>query len=73
MNNLQAMEKRVVELESRLSFQDDMIVQLNEVVVELRGEISKLAVRLTAAEEKLHGVTADLVKPQSEEDPPPHY
>ena len=67
------MEKRIVELETRLSFQDDTIRQLNEVVVELRGEITKLAARLKVAEEKLQGVTSDLVKPRSQEDPPPHY
>lgn len=67
------MEKRIIELETRLSFQDDMILQLNEVVIELRGEVEKLTARLKAAEEKLHGLTPDLVVPQEQEDPPPHY
>jgi SlyX protein len=67
------MEKRIIELETKLSFQDDMILQLNEVVIELRGEVEKLAARLKAAEEKLHGLTPDLVVPQEQEDPPPHY
>ena len=53
------MEKRIIELETKLSFQDDMILQLNEVVIELRGEVEKLAARLKAAEEKLHGLTPD--------------
>ncbi len=67
------MEERIIELESRVSFQDDTIRQLNEVVIELRGQIAELAGRLETAEEKLHGVTPDLVVPQDEEDPPPHY
>ena len=67
------MEKRIIELETKLSFQDDMILQLNEVVIELRGEVEKLAARLKSAEEKLHGLTPDLVLPQDQEDPPPHY
>jgi SlyX protein len=67
------MEKRIIELETRLSFQDDTILQLNEVVIELRGEVEKLAARLKVAEEKLSGLTPELVVPLEQEDPPPHY
>jgi SlyX protein len=67
------MEKRIIELETRLSFQDDTILQLNEVVIELRGEVEKLAGRLKVAEEKLSGLTPEFVVPLEQEDPPPHY
>ena len=67
------MEKRIIELESRVSFQDDMVVQLNEVVIELRAEVAALAGRLKVAEEKLRSLTPELVVPQGQEEPPPHY
>jgi SlyX protein len=67
------MEKRIIELETRLSFQDDTILQLDEVVIELRGEVEKLAARLKVAEERLHGLSPELVVPLEQEDPPPHY
>lgn len=67
-----AMEERIIELETRLSFQDDLIRQLNDVIVELRGEMAELANRLEVTEGKIKGVS-ELVKPQSDEEPPPHY
>ncbi len=66
------MEERIIELETRLSFQDDLIQQLNDVIVELRGDMTELARRLEATEGRLKGV-AELVKPQAQEEPPPHY
>ena len=67
------MEERIIELESRVSFQDDTIRQLNEVVIELRGEIAEVAARLQAAEQKLQGFAPELVVPLDKEEPPPHY
>ena len=67
------MEERIIELESMVSWQDDTIRQLNEVVIELRGEIADIAARLKVTEEKLQEAGPALVVPQSEEEPPPHY
>ncbi len=67
------MEERIIELESMVSWQDDTIRQLNEVVIELRGEIADIAARLKVTEGKLQEVAPALVVPQDEESPPPHY
>lgn len=66
-------EERIIELETRIAFQDDTIAQLNEVIIELRGELGLLEKRIKRAESKLRVLTPDLVRPQEDEDPPPHY
>jgi SlyX protein len=65
------LEQRVIELESRLAFQDDTIAALNDVVVAQQRDIERLqqqvAVLARRQEEMVgqFGIEGDA--------PPPHY
>ncbi len=66
---LEIMEKRLMELEIKVSYQDELIETLNQVVIELRGELTAIAAKLKALEgQVLQGSSAD-----PSNDPPPHY
>lgn len=64
------MEERLTELETKVAYQDQVIEDLNQVVIELRGEIEKM-------EKKVKHLTnladKDNLKDVSLEVPPPHY
>lgn len=69
------MDNRLIELETRIAFQDDTIEQLNQIVTiqqqqidQLRKEITAIAVRISES-----SVAASNIASQSEETPPPHY
>lgn len=67
------LESRVVELETRLAFQEQALNELNDALADARMELSRNDVLLRRALEELRtsrpGVTGDA----SEEPPPPHY
>lgn len=66
------MEDRVIDLETRLAFQEYTLQQLNDIIVGMRDQLDRLERRLQFAEERL--VEADpniLNEPQDET--PPHY
>ncbi|HHH31843.1 MAG TPA: SlyX family protein [Polyangiaceae bacterium] len=61
-------EKRVIELEIKLTHQDRLLEELNEVVIEQRASIDKLEKRADALEKALFALQED---PANER--PPHY
>jgi len=64
-----SLEERVTELEVRLTYQDRLIAELNEVVIELRGEVLRLAAKTRRVEQELEvGASNDPAN-----GPPPHY
>ena len=66
------LEPRVMELESRLAFQDDTIQALNDVLVTQQRRIDRLELQITALikrQEEMGGQGDDFV----EDSPPPHY
>jgi len=74
------LEKRVVELEARVAFQDDTIGQLNDVVVEQREQIDRLERLCEALRARLvqlgtdgGGGLEDASGDPFEHDRPPHY
>lgn len=69
------MDNRLIEIETRIAFQDDTIEQLNQIVTtqqqqidQLRKEIIAIAARISESS----GADSNIAK-QSEETPPPHY
>jgi SlyX protein len=67
--NRDSLEQRIIELETRLSYQDHTIEQLNEVVTAQQRQIDRLEQALRA----LHGSDASGIRRPDEETPPPHY
>ena len=67
------MENKIINLESKLAFQDETINELNEVITDqqqqldqLREEIRLLSLRISSAAESSAGS-------EEKEPPPPHY
>ncbi|MFD0727222.1 SlyX family protein [Lysobacter brunescens] len=68
-----SLEARVVELETRLAFQEHALSELSDALAELRGEAARSAdlLRRVLEEMKLH--RGDLMADPASEPPPPHY
>jgi len=64
---------RLEEMESRLSFQDNHIQELNDIISKLQLEVMTIAQRLSDSERQIQEITPSLIKSLSEETPPPHY
>lgn len=64
---------RMTELETRLSFQEDAIQQLNEVITRQDRLIQKLERDIASLQAQLKNIAPSLIADASEETPPPHY
>jgi len=66
-------EDRLIELETRVAFQDDLLHQLNEIVSRQSVELDSLILQVRRLQEQLQGMEPAHIKTQAEEVPPPHY
>lgn len=66
-------EERLIELETRLAFQDDALQALSESCLALQRRMEALELRLETAESRLKALAPSAVVSQAEETPPPHY
>ena len=69
------MENKIIDLQSKLAFQDETINELNEVITDqqnqldqLREEIRLLSLRIASVAESTAGAGTEEKEP-----PPPHY
>lgn len=67
------MESRLVELESRVAFQEHTLQELNAVVARQQQEILHLRRELDALRAQVRALAPALVAGRGEETPPPHY
>lgn len=73
MSTGDALERRLVELETRLAFQEHAMGELSDALAETRLESSRLADRLRHALEDMKLSRGDLMADPASEPPPPHY
>ena len=66
-------ELRLVELESRLAFQEHALAELSDALAESRKETSRHAELLRRALDDLKQSRGDFFADPSGEPPPPHY
>lgn len=66
------LEERVVELESRLAFQDDTIAALNDVVVAQQRDIERLQQQMAVLARRQEELVGQVGITESDA-PPPHY
>lgn len=69
-NTRDELEKRLQELEIKLAYQDDLVETLNQVVIDLRGEIATLGRSVQTIHQQ---VSESLPEDAPAHDPPPHY
>ncbi|MDR0276492.1 MAG: SlyX family protein [Paucimonas sp.] len=67
-----SLEERVMELESRLAFQDDTLATLNDVLVEQQRVVERLQLQMAALLKRYEEVMGQY-ESSEEEAPPPHY
>lgn len=65
--------RRVVELETRLAFQEHAQTELSDALAELRAEAARGADSLRRVLEELKLHRGDLMADPVDEPPPPHY
>ncbi|MCP3671688.1 MAG: SlyX family protein [Gammaproteobacteria bacterium] len=66
------MQNELVELETKLAFQEDMIQALNHTVAELQQELLELKRDMEELQVQLR-TTAPGLTPGITDEPPPHY
>jgi SlyX protein len=65
------MEERIIELETRLAFQEDLLQKLDDVIIRQQQEIDELKTQLIRINQQLSEVGGQV---DSQTDaPPPHY
>jgi len=67
------MEDRIIELETRLSYQDHLIGELNEVVTSQQQQIDALEKAVQQLRSHLKQSSSSGLARPDEEVPPPHY
>ena len=67
------LEPRIAELEMKLTFQETIIEELNQALIEQQFLIDKMQVQLRYLVNKLKDVQPSNLATQAEETPPPHY
>ncbi|WP_045738717.1 SlyX family protein [Xanthomonas sp. MUS 060] len=67
------LENRLIELETRLSFQEQALFELSDALAEARAESQRNAALLRHLLEDLGKVRSTLYADSSDEPPPPHY
>lgn len=67
-----SMEERVTELESRLTFQDDTIQALNDVLVAQQRLLERLQLQVEALAKRQEEASGQF-EVAEDEAPPPHY
>jgi SlyX protein len=68
-----ALEQRLVELETRLAFQEHALAELSEALADARAEGSRTAELLRHMLSDLRKVRTELYADPVDEPPPPHY
>ncbi|MDU9406436.1 MULTISPECIES: SlyX family protein [Pseudomonas] len=67
-----SLESRIMELESRLAFQDDTIQALNDELVEQSKRIERMQLQLTVLARRQEELSSQAGTAEDEA-PPPHY
>ena len=67
------LERRVVELETRVAFQEQTLSELSDALAELRADAARTTGLLRRALEELKLHRGELMADPADEPPPPHY
>ena len=66
-------ERRITELEIRLTHQDETIETLSNTLIRQHDEIDLLKLKIEIIEKRLKTAAESQVADQKDETPPPHY
>lgn len=67
------LEQRIVELEMKVSFQENALEELNQALIEQQFLLDKMQLQLRYVVGKLKDMQPSNIASLAEETPPPHY
>lgn len=67
------MENKIIELETKIAYQEHTIQELNDALTHQQREITTLKLKMAQLENSLKQLTPSNIASQAEETPPPHY
>jgi len=67
------MDDRLIDLETRLAFQENLLQTLNETVAAQQRTLDDLTEELRAVRQQMRAMAPSLIASPDEEAPPPHY
>ncbi|MBI6530737.1 SlyX family protein [Proteus vulgaris] len=71
--DIKEIEQLLIQLESKVAFQDVTIEELNQVVTQQQIEISRFKEALKIVTERLKTSQSSIIARPEDETPPPHY
>ncbi len=71
--DIKEIEELLIQLESKIAFQDATIEELNQVVTQQQIEISRFKEALKIVTERLKSSQSSMFARPEDETPPPHY
>ncbi|AOF52894.1 SlyX protein [Rodentibacter caecimuris] len=69
----QMLENRIAELEMKVAFQEQLLEELNQALVQQQFDMDKIQLQLRYVANKLKDFQPSNIASQAEETPPPHY
>lgn len=66
-------EHRLIELEIKLAYQEDLLQELNSIVAKQQKQISRLEETCTLLYDRLKSLSVATELNQPDNQPPPHY
>ena len=75
MNNtdIQALQEKLIDLEIRITHQEDHIHSLDKIIYEQDQLLSALTSKIKQMDTKLQGMGEENILSSEEDTPPPHY
>jgi len=67
------LENRIIDIETKIAYQEDTIEQLNHVVTAQQKKITQLQTELEIIKNWIRSQRSSQMAPESEEPLPPHY
>jgi SlyX protein len=67
------LDNAIIDLQTKLSFQDGLLEDLNQVVTDQQQQIMRLESALDAVRVQVKALQTDNTPGESKEPPPPHY
>ena len=67
------MENKIIDLQSKLAFQDETITELNEVITDQQNQLDQLREEIRLLGLRIASVAESSSVSEEKEPPPPHY
>ncbi len=66
-------EEAIVELQTKLAFQEDLLESLNQVIIVQQGQIAKLERTVESMIGQMHSMQSSIQDNRQQQEMPPHY